>query len=171
VLITDSTIEAPGGAGILASGGHNTLLKGNRIVGAVLSGIEVAGASGLAISENEIVDGKQAALYIHSDGRALVADNTFRGQSLSQIVVEGASGSRFLRNHIESGRANGVYVTQGGTGEFVENIVTENAGSGFIVDLNSTPVISNNLITGNSDLPVRQSDSAHAIVSDNRLVR
>jgi nitrous oxidase accessory protein NosD len=170
-LITNSTIETPGGAGILASGGHDTLLKGNRIVGAALSGIEVAGASGLAVSENEIVDGKQAALYIHSDGRALVADNVFRGQSLSQIVVEGATSSRFLRNHIENGRANGVYVTQGGTGEFLENTVADNAGSGFIVDLNSTPVISNNLITGNIDLPVRQSDSAHAVVSDNRLVR
>jgi hypothetical protein len=168
ITIEDNIVTDAGGAGISVGRGtgvgNDPLVRGNTISRTHI-GIEVAIGAAPRIESNSI-DGSGTGIGAGSSTDGLIATgNELRDNDRGIRVV--SSGARFEENVVQGGDIGALSV--GGSPTFLRNTVEGSASRGFVIRVQSSPVLTGNRICSLGDQVVVDEETTDEFDSTNEI--
>jgi parallel beta-helix repeat protein len=183
VAVFDNEVTGNAGDGISARDAHGSIC-GNRITANTGAGVHLNGSLGLGYVQSNVIEGNgdSGVVCNVSGGSGPVVEwNLIRANSRSGIRTNGIVGGVFRDNKVDWNEQNGILVRRGGNRTVVvantlkdnggdgitimdlgfatirRNIVKGNAGHGLRVDSTSSPLLSDNEVSGNFETDIARS--------------
>jgi len=170
IVVSENRIEDNRYLGVSVVGANDSVVEGNRIVGAT-DGIKLVDVSGADVSDNEVsgsvddgialartsdtdvdgnrlVDNADDGVYVHGDGNTLV-DNTVERNADDGFDLDNSSDTRVESNRAANNGDDGLFLREADSGVVAGNELANNADDGLDIRESTANSIHNNTACGN----------------------
>jgi len=146
--VSENTIEARGGAGIVVRRRARALLASNRVLGSGGAGIEVGARAAAKLVQNTVHDGRGQGVLVHDGGSAELRANDIRRNFSSAVELSGESTSAVLSgNTLRDGQSGvGLLIHRGAHAVATDNEIGSHPIANVEVGDGSAPTLERNLL-------------------------
>lgn len=133
-VVSDCSIENPGGPGILADLGSfagQGVIERNHVYSSGLDGITATSLDGGAIRENLIIDSSQRGIYVQSSESVAIQGNTVVGAITEGISIPSGTGLRVVENIVRGSGSDGLRIGASDV-TILRNVSTANTNDGLL---------------------------------------
>lgn len=133
-VVSDCSVENPGGPGILADlsdfSGQGVIER-NHVYSSGLDGIFVTSLDGGAIRGNLIIDSSQRGIYVQSSESVAIQGNTVVGAITEGISIPSGTGLRVVENIVRGSGSDGLRIGASDV-TILRNLSTANTSDGLL---------------------------------------
>ena len=148
--VSENTIEALGGAGIVVRRQARALLSSNRVLGSGGAGIEVVARAASKVIQNTVHDGRGQGVLVHDGASAELLDNDIRRNFSSAVELSGEGTSAVLSgNTLRDGQSGvGLLIHHRAHAVVTDNDIGGHPIANVEVGDGSAPTLERNVLEG-----------------------